>query len=306
MKKLMGSVFIAMSAQAIVPGLLVAKSHPNSVLLPTPDPRVTCSVRQLTENEIEELYFNKETWRFQQHFNVLLDSTNAILNDGKSHGFAQYSIANETAHQINMKDMANVFQPVKVVIKNNSDQPITIQRSGYILAYAQALTTTERLAALYPNFGGKRAGLIAAGVVSSVFCGVFGILALLALFAVFQNKGRLIFPGFVVGGGSACLGFLASLHFKGARWAARLRDKVERLQAISPKLSENGQKPHRLSCATSYTIPAGGEFYDVLILNMPSLNSSSSLFGQSKVEPKLDYTVGGPNNVTQGDAVKLW
>lgn len=313
MKKLISAALCGLFVSAAAAEPPAAGQH-RGTSLPTPDPRVTCALSQLTEDEVEELFFNQETWRFQQRHNVLIDATLASLagaNNGRHYGLAQYSIANETAQQMSMKDLASVYQPIKVVIRNNSDQAITIQRTAYILAYAQALTTADRVADLYPNFNAKRISMIGSGVATALFSGLLGVVGIGCVgsaVAISQRTGRmgLFLSGLGCSAVAALLGWLASVNFKTARWAGRLRDKVERLRAVAPKLAQGGQKARRLPIAAQYTIPAGAEFRDILILNMPSLNSSTSLFGQARPEPKLSYSVGESSDAADACSVKLW
>jgi len=287
--------------------------------LPTQDPRVTCHVHQLNQTEIEDLFFNQEALRFQERYNQLVDlavSTAAVTTQAAICAAADINYcsittsgptAAEIAEHLTLKNLFNTVQAVKITVKNNSSTAIRIEPSRYILAYAQALTAMEKIIQLYPNFKQKKSSLRASGVAMAVFSAILGGVGLVTLVGACKAgsiKGGL-FSLICIAGGIG-LGVGSSESFRHVHWAKHLHKKLQRLAAVCPTLTFKDGGMTRLEPASYYTIPAGAEFHDLLVLNMASLNTSSAIFGTSKTEPALNYEVAsdGPHNTAP--TLNLW
>jgi|GEM_PF-3987506 len=226
-------------------------------------PGTTCSVRSLSEHELESLFFRDQSLRYVRDLMIWGVFKNDV--DG-----ALLYISQKDNKDF-LRRLYELYEPVEVRIKNDSDSSIVIPRTHYIKAYGQAAVVAEELVKNYPHFKKHTvlASLYAAvlGVVAVPFAAILGVLAL----ALFKEKKSIAGTGLAIGALSTFIPMAITASFAGR--AQGLHKKYARLKSLAPTIKKTTGLRKPLAQSTTYTIPPHSEFIDILILYRPRVDS---------------------------------
>jgi hypothetical protein len=234
----------------------------------TGKPGVTCSVRPLSNHELEWTFFKDKALRYTKDLMLWgayrqdTSGTLLYLSQQENHDF--------------LKHMHELYEAVEVTIKNESHTDITIPRMQYLKVYARAAVVAEEFVKQYPNFKKHT-------VLASIYASLLGLAGLavatiggMCIWAVCQAAHNRVAGG--VGAGvfaiAALVPFILTASIAGR--ASALYKKQKRLRSLGPKLrtSQGVMMPLPTQHVSQYTIPAQSTFVDTLIIYRPHIPSA--------------------------------
>lgn len=237
----------------------------------TGNPSITCNLHKMDEDEIEKLLFNQETASFLKA-SLRSADTAEIAFHGHTHG--HHSTAAEVEKYSTIKNLHERFQPFKVTITNNSDEPIMIEKNRYINTLTETLATYKRILKFYPNFK-------SAQVLNYIFGSILGgvsVITLVGAVIAFANDPKLGGLALIP---TALFTFLTYTLFRIGAWAGRLHKRKIKLGKTKPTLRTAAGCKRKVK-QSNITIAPGQTLTDVLLVNAQSIQTSSAVFGAAE------------------------
>jgi len=248
--------------------------------IPTPDPRLTCTITEKSSSETQKFFHNKEIVRYLKltlsadtvHHLLAMFATNVALGGSTGHHTTPHVHYTATPDEIEkhntLKNLHEKYRLLDVKIVNNSDTILRLEKDKYIASLATAATAFTKLRKLYPNFTANK-------ISNYILMALFGITAGTAGYHTITTSNNRFASGF----GTLILGLIAYWSWWGAQEAGRLQTVIDKIFSFTPTVTTKDGDTITYEDEVVYRIAPGDTFTDTLCIHIAGINASASIFG---------------------------